>query len=96
MTDLPDGQISLIDLRVVVGLRRLKAERQSQRRKTDFASRFNDIAPAWRLRLKFSLSEFRKMCIFGLSRARLRGASRSSRVLGAGCDGRVGACDERG
>src|ERR1700756_3418739 len=42
----------------------------------------------------FHFPEF--LLIIIMSRAHKRGASRSSRVLGAGCDGRKSACDERG
>jgi hypothetical protein len=74
----------------------------TRRRARDVASSENRISQAnsraSRLvaldaRFFFRFSEIRAM--FGASRPRMRGASRSSRTLRAGCDGRHGAQDER-
>jgi len=62
-----------------------------QRRKTNFASPFKSIERFKSQVQKYSSSGFRKFMIYvRVSRAHKRGASRSSRVSGAGCDGRVG------
>jgi hypothetical protein len=65
--------------------------------KTNFTRRFNLIRPFNPLRENNPLAASGKSVAFlRPSRTHKRGGSRSSRTLGAGCDGRVGARDERG
>jgi hypothetical protein len=62
-----------------------------------FSSCFGRLGRSSRRRKNISIYENQKVCISSLVPCPIqRGASRSSRTLGAGCDGRGGHEDERG
>ena len=65
------------------------------RAKSNFMKPFNAIPPVQSLPEKYSVSRLTQIkSIFPWSRLDKRGASRSSRTLGAGCGGRLEAADE--
>jgi len=72
------------------GRARAFEHRKTSAEKQNFMSRFNAMSRTHRLAQNFSLRKSEIVHILSPSRSHMRGASRSSRTLKAGCDGRNG------